>query len=149
MDLREYIDQLAHEKGITDQKREQETSMLLQVQRQELQSQDAAHRMDQEMIELQHDLEKTKLIKEEGRTEAEKDAESSAKIKNTEAKADVGARKLEHEQDMQEAQDAMDLSQKRKDQKSDHMAKMAKIFDGVKVETLMALIEDGQQRMIK
>lgn len=123
-DLQEYIDQLQHERDITDEHREQELKKL-----------DLLHKWELHDFEQGKALDADSRVKEHGRTQDVKDTESE--IQQQDIKFEQEKKETEYWENVRADKDARKLKNK---------AELAKILDGVKFETMLALIDDPTQR---
>lgn len=78
--LEEYVDQLAQEKGVKDEMRLHEFRRLSMVHRQELEVEDAAHKIKQEMAERIHSVELARSLDDYERDKALANATNEAVI---------------------------------------------------------------------
>lgn len=123
-DLNEYVTQLAHERGVGDAKRDHELARLSQVQRHEIEAAEAMHQMDLEREQSAHDLD---LRKNTDAYEREK------LVSDTKARVEAAAAALE-------------LKRKRKEIDREDLEATGNILKGHDIETLIALVDDGDKR---
>jgi hypothetical protein len=123
-DLEEYVAALAHERGISDARRDHELARLRQVHRHEIEAAEALHQMDQERDRAEHEI---------GLRRAE-DAYSREKLKE-----DTAAR-------IEAASAALDLKAKRKALKREDLEATAEILQGRDIQTLISLVDDPDKR---
>ena len=123
-ELNDYVDRLAHERGITDVHRDHEKARLMQVKRHEIEAADLIHTLEQEQERFQHDLAQRK---ERDRYEREKQKE------DLQAELDAGKA-------------ALDLKRERQAVKREDMEATAQILKNQDIETLIALVDDPDKR---
>lgn len=123
-EIEEYVASLAHEKGISDERRLFELGRLQQVHRHEMEVADLAHELDEERKRAKQDLE----------LRAERDAYGREKLV-ADTKADVEA-----------AEVALELRRKKNAVAREELAERAKLFEGRDMATLITLIEDPGKR---
>lgn len=122
--LDDYVAQLAQEKGVKDEHRKHELDRLKQVHRHELERAEALHQMQAEMDEAGHQIGiKLKWV----------DFENEELVRRTKAQVEAGKM-------------AMELDELANKQEAEQLERMARIFQGKKIEELLPLIKDQAVR---
>lgn len=150
-DLEEYANQLAQEKDISDEHRQHELERLKQVQRHEVEREEARYQMSEEMEKTGHEIGLQTKWDEYGRGRQVSDAETHDRVERirvqreteeTDKWLDVKSkkRKLEREDD----------EESRRIQREDETAR-AKAFEGLELPALIAAVTDSerQQNLLK
>lgn len=123
-DLSDYVDRLAHERGISDVHRDHEKARLLQVKRHEVEASELIHQLEQEQERFQHELSQRK---ERDRYEREK--------QEADLQADLAAGKA-----------ALELKRERQAVKREDLQATASILKNQDIDTLIALVDDPDKR---
>ncbi|MBN1672414.1 MAG: hypothetical protein JXR37_15345 [Kiritimatiellae bacterium] len=168
-DMEEWLAQMAMEKDVAAEHRDHEMALMRQALRHEISDKEVLHQMDTELRALNHDLAKTEIVWGKETKELMHTLALEAKARQqgreqavADADAEVTIRGRRHGEEFKEATDWADLAAKEdhreqdiEDRKADRemrvLAKKAELFDGVKTEALLALVEDEttQKAMIE
>lgn len=134
-DLEAYVLQLAQEKGVSTEMRNQELALLKQVHRHELEKGEAAHQMEREMQQAAHAI-GVKIIWD--------DYAFKKLVKEAEAAAAV--RRIAFDQEKAETEWALKTRIEKDRIKREDLAETAKILEGKSLQTLIATIDDPERR---
>ena len=145
-DLEEYIAQLAQEKGISDEKRDQEMRLLKLTHGEEIEKREAFFRMEQEMAELSHAMGYQELANKHRREQ--ETLENLHAIAMDEARTDserTTAAKDFNEK-IRQGELGLKLKEERMAVKRRDLEAKAQLFQGRSVQDLIVLIEDQAVR---
>ncbi len=134
-DVEEYVAQLAQERDVGDEDRSHELNLLKQVHRHEIEGIEAAEKMKLEMEKTGHDIGVRIQWDGYNREKTIADAKAAA-----EARAETFA------QEIKETEQALKWREQKNRIKQDDLQAKAEIYAGQSLETLIALVEDPQQR---
>jgi hypothetical protein len=123
-DLSDYVATLAHERGITDAKRDFELARLKQVHRHDLEGAELDKQMQDELMRSRHEIE---VQTERDRFQRQKQIDDM--------KAEV-----------ETAREALALRREKDAAKHESMAQMAKVLEGKDINTLIGLVDDPDRR---
>lgn len=133
--IEEYVAQLAQERDLGDEDRSHELNLLKQVHRHELEGNEAAELMQREMEKTGHDIGIRVQWDGYNREKAVADAKNAAEV-----------RTIEFAQEITETEQALKWREQKNKMAQDDLKAKAEIYAGQKLETLIALVEDPQQR---
>lgn len=134
-EVEEYIRQLAQEKNISAELRDQQIKILLQVQRHELGGAEVAWQMAREMEKVSHEIGVKLKWDDDTRHKLVADAKLQAEVKTIQVEAEVD-----------EVTKWLDVRAKKQAIKRQDLAETAKIPDGQSIETRVDLIDDPAKR---
>jgi len=134
-DLDEYVKQLAQERGISDEHRNQEINLLRLVNRQEIQAKEAAFRLEQEIQQMAHDI---------GVKIKWDDYNFDTMVKESQAK--TKARDVAFKQEQKETDWALDMRDKKNRLERENLAETAKIHKTLSMQALLAMTDDPAKR---
>ncbi len=123
-DLEEYVASIAHEKGISDEKRDLELNRLRQVHRHEIEVEEAAHQMEREQERTRHEL---GLDRQRHAWESEKKAG-------------------EVESEAAETERWVEVRRKKEAAEREHLAALGDLTEGRDTAALIAMIDDPERR---
>ncbi len=134
-DMEEYVAQLAQERDIGDEDRSHELNLLKQVHRHELDAVEVAETMKLEMEKVGHDID----------IQVQWDGYNREKT-IADATAAAGARAATFDQEAKETEQALLWRKQKNELKQQDLKAKADIYSGQSLETMIALVEDSQQR---
>lgn len=123
-DLAEYVQSMAHERGVTDLKRDFELDRLKQVHSHEMEASELAKQMDDELAKAKHEI----------AIQGEQDSYAREKLIE-DAKAEVSA-----------AREGLQLRKEKEKLKLESLEATAKAFEGKDINTLIGLVDDPERR---
>jgi len=134
-DVEEYVAQLAQERDVGDEDRSHELNLLKQVHRHEVDRIEAAEKMKLDMEKTGHDI----------GIQSQWDGYNRGKT-IADAKAAAEARAETFVQEIKETEQALKWREQKNMIKQDDLQAKAEIYSGQSLETIIALVEDTQQR---
>lgn len=134
-DLDEYVKQLAQERDISDEHRNQQINLFRLVNRQEIQAKEAAFRLEQEIQQTTHDI---------GIKVKWDDYNFDVMVKESQAKAKT--RDSAFKQEQKETEWALDMRDKKNRLEHEHLAETAKIHKTLSMQALLAMTDDPAKR---
>lgn len=134
-ELDEYVRQLAQEKGVSAELRDQEMARLKQVHRHELEKTEAAYQMAVEMEQAAHEIGVKLRWDDYTREKLLKDAEVQARLSE-----------IKTVQEVREAQEWLRVRAEKKRLDLEAQKAQAEAYAGLEIKTLIALLPDNAQR---
>jgi hypothetical protein len=127
----EYAAQLAQERGVSNELRDQELTALKQQHRHAFEALELRHKQALELEQAGHVAD----LKDIGRGEQVKDAKTADEIE-----------RLNYQREMNEAREAIKLRDEKNRANREDLAGRAKIYSGMDVQTLITLVDDPARR---
>lgn len=134
-DVEDYAKQLAHERGVSDTYRDQETGILKQLHRHEIEAKEAVHQL--ELATNRAELEIGVKIRWD-------DYDRDRRVKN--AKTHAETREVERETEDKDVHKALEWRAEKRRLEREEIATRAKLFEGIKLEALIAAVDDPVKR---
>ena len=130
-ELEEYVAQLAQERGVSTELRDQELKLLKQKHSHEFEALERRHQQAMELEQAEHGV----GLKDIGRGEKVKDAKTDDEIARMNAK-----------REMEETAGWLDIKAKKHAVSREDLAERAKILSGLDVQTLITIVDDPERR---
>lgn len=130
-ELEEYVAQLAQERGVSTELRDQELKLLKQKHSHEFEALERRHQQAMELEQAEHGVD----LKDIGRSEKVKDA-----------KTDDEVARMNSKREMEETAGWLDIKAKKHAVSREDLAERAKILSGLDVQTLITIVDDPERR---
>jgi hypothetical protein len=145
-DMEEFVRQLALEKDISAMRRDQAIKLLTLVQRGELTKQEAEQKFALQAQVLRSELDLAAMRGAHGRSEKIADVKADVESERLHDQADLESTRMWSDLAAKEDERIEGLEDRRAARRLEVLQKSAAIFDGVKIETLLALVEAPERR---